>query len=721
MESIKLDRYAEKNKFKASKIYEENSIDEILYFKNKYDISIHKSIFLDINFKGIIKMDKLVKMRKCKKHIEKNIKEMNLDEAKKELKKYESLFQYDLDAKLLKINIYFLENKYDKADKLLSGIYNKYEYNHELNYNLAVIKFYKKEYKHSLYYLSSAMILNNDYIENNGGFLEEIINNISKSDCNKIKEKVNEKFKNSQQQFPLKVTNNDLLYGKVINGTHYCGIYDNYYDERLKITIENNTSYAVLTISELLPAKLYQELNIKSDEKYILPIMVDKDYQKLQIKVNNEINIFSNLLKNRFYYFKFNKNESINISSCDNFVAGNKIKMKKEKTKPSLILNIFIDGLSQKIIEENGLKNAAPNIYKFFKDGTICDNVYSMGEWTYVNIAGFFTGKYTNNHRIYNPKYDTNNLYNNELYSEILQREEYYCTKIDGDWRSNPAIGYTKGFDRYLYKPSMRGMQSEEIIIETIEHLETFKGINNFVWICIPDLHDIADEYETKNSVQVNCSIKSRAFEKTNEKSVKKKTDSNKEERYKIQLKRVDTYLNILFNYIRDNYEDDDILISLISDHGQGYLAKSDEFLDEERIKVPMMFRGKNIPKGTCDEFISGLDLMPIILKSIGVNDFDKKDGNIPKYFGGDKSRTHTYTESIFPGSPYYAALNDKKYKFFFTTKELCEEDGRVSIDGYKVKLIEKETGKDKTDEESKIVLEYTEEVLDHIKKYIII
>lgn len=34
----------------------------------------------------------------------------------------------------------------------------------------------------------------------------------------------------------------------------------------------------------------------------------------------------------------------------------------------------------------------------------------------------------------------------------------------------------------------------------------------------------------------------------------------------------IDRYLGMLFQFLEDTYEDDEIIISLFSDHGQGYL-----------------------------------------------------------------------------------------------------------------------------------------------------
>ncbi|GAA0078699.1 sulfatase-like hydrolase/transferase [Clostridium sp. CTA-5] len=663
-------------------------------------------------------------LRIFKNEIQELIEKRQLDEAILMINKYENTYPYDLDLYTIKATIFFYNGKYEEAEELLINIYYKYEYNLEINYNLGIIYYYKKEYLKALEYFYKIVMLDDDKSIDLNEIITDILKKINVNDNSKLMDKISFYFSNTQRTFPykgeFKPKFGELIF-KDQNNDYYSGIYDYYYPERDGIYLEDQEELKYFTKTEVIPSKIFNSLKVKLNEDIILSLMIKENYQEVEIHVNGEVNNFKNLLKNRFYYYKFNKDDELEIKSNKEFILGNKIEIKKNKKIPSLILNIFIDGLSQKFIEENNLENIAPNIYKFFKEGTICNNTYTTGEWTYVSLASFFTGKTTTNHRVFHPKFDTNNLTKNELYSEIFQKTGYLTAKIDGDWRSNPCMGYIKGMNRYLYQPSIRDMHCDDVINETIEHLETFKDNNNFLWICIPDLHDVADEFETRISTQVKSSIGCRSFDKSEETSVRKKKDDKKIERFGVQLKRIDTYLGLLFNYIKDNYNEDDFIVSLVADHGQGYLINSDEFLDEERTKIAMMFRGKNIPKGQCNEFIAGLDLFPIILNSLCKKDFNIKDGNISKYFGGDKNREHVYSETIFPGSPYQATINDKIHKFFFKSKDLCTIDGRIQLDSYEISLINKITGKEESKENADKVLKYTDEVFNHIREYIII
>lgn len=663
--------------------------------------------------------------RKSKEEIQKLLESQKVEEVSVKLKEYEDKYPFDMDIHVIKSSLYCYKQEYEKAEKELLSIYNKCEYNYELLYNLATVFFYEGKYSKAFEYCVLGMMIDKEKSINMEDFLGEIMINLDKDEIDRIKNNAAAYVSYSQFLFPRCIAFDmdyrvkELNYNKK---TYYCGIYDHYLPERDGAFLDGDLNAIPLTKYEIVPGRRSKRAKLQNDEKTIIPLMVKKKQQEVNINVNGIDNLFKYLLPERFYYYKFDKGDKVIINSEEEFILGDKIEVKKDKNIPALVLNIFVDGLSQAFIDKNGLQAVAPNIYNFFKEGTICNNTYSSGEWTYVSLASFFTGEYTTNHRVYEPWMDTKNLFDKEIYTEVLQKQGYLCAKIDGNNRANPATGYMKGLNRYLYQ----GLRTEEdyVITELIDHLEAFKENNNYVWLGISDLHDVPDDLELRTSVQVNSSIESRSFEKNVATSVKQEKDDKKIERYRQQLKRTDTYLGLLFNYITQNYNEDEFIINLVSDHGQGFLLESDDFMDIERTKVAMMFRGKNIPKGQCDEYISILDLFPIILKKAGVDNFDIKDGNIPEYFGGESAREHVYTESMHPKDEYYAAINDSTHKFYFTTKEKITIDGRIRIDSdddYIVKLVNRKNGKDETKENHLKVSKYTDEVLDHIKEYIII
>lgn len=619
----------------------------------------------------------------------------------------------------------FLKGDLRKAEEILVSLFNKFEFNFDINYNLAIIYMNMELYEKSLVYFIRAMCIDSTKTELVMNDIKSLLdeNKVTIYDLNRIKKKVIAVFTNYLKEFPRNDEGESYIgnISNIENNSFATGIYDYYFAERDGLFKEYLNNVASIYKLEMLPSNKNKLINIHFKSDSLMPIMVLNDETVLQFTVNgNEYVIDRNLVK-RFYYYSFDEGDNVKIISNKEFIIGNIIELGIDEKKPKLVLNIFVDGLSQKFIEDNGLEVVMPNAYNFFKEGTICKNTYVTGEWTYVSLASFFTGMYTTNHKVFHPDYSTYSLYNKELYTEVLHKEGYFTAKIDGDWRSTPSSGYIKGIDRYLYQASIRGMHADNVINHTIEHLEAFKNKNNFMWICLPDLHDIADEFEGRISVQVNNPFHTRVFEKTQETSVRKGYDEKKIFKYGTQLKRVDTYLGLLFNYIQDNYEEGEYLVSLIADHGQGYFIEPDKFLDDGRTKVAMMFRGKNIPNGECNELIQGLDLFPIITNALDIKNINLKDGNVPKYFGGNKKREFTYTESIFPNSPYTAVINDLEHKFFFATKENCQVDGRFILDGYTFKLVNKKTQEEETEKFKSKVEKYLNVILHHIEDYIIV
>ena len=62
-------------------------------------------------------------------------------------------------------------------------------------------------------------------------------------------------------------------------------------------------------------------------------------------------------------------------------------------------------------------------------------------------------------------------------------------------------------------------------------------------------------------------------YEDVGKTSVKQNYSWGKSQRYKKTIQYFDMLFGFLYNYIEKNYKDDEIVISLFADHGQGYLV----------------------------------------------------------------------------------------------------------------------------------------------------
>ena len=169
--------------------------------------------------------------------------------------------------------------------------------------------------------------------------------------------------------------------------------------------------------------------------------------------------------------------------------------------------------------------------------------------------------------------------------------------------------------------------------------------------------------------------------------SVKQNYSAKKTAMYKKTIQYFDMLFGFLYTYIENNYADDEILISLFADHGQGYLIPTGKpFLSKERTKVAFMFRGANVKQQVTDEIISTADYLPIMCRLADIQyDAASIDGKLPKAFGGLEEREYTITESLHPKDRYYAVANARDYEIHFENSEKTDEEGRFLLGDYKV------------------------------------
>ncbi len=515
----------------------------------------------------------------------------------------------------------------------------------------------------------------------------------------KYRERVQYLERQSRVAFGL----NDHTYGL---GTlsHLIGkIYDNAFGKRYTAFYDDNP-LAILrpdepelwdnwltTKLECLDFLCTDCFSLSGEGEYLLPILSPKAKRtfKFTMPDNKEITC-SSKQSYRFDYYRLPP-ETL-LTSDAPLCLGNPILIKQDPEKKKLVLNIFVDGISQKVIEEEDFAEIMPLTNAFFSKGVRCTNAYAASEWTLPSVATYVTGASTVNHMLIQ-KDITNTLPEDiTVLAEYFKEQGYHTAKIDGDWRSNLSYGYGRGVDRIIYQHQSYGMRAEQVVADVLEHMELMKETNQFIWMCAGDLHDIADGYTLKPSVNVSIPLENLAAEEAGETSVKQTYSENKRAAYIKQMKYIDRHLGIIYRYIEENYKDDEIVVSLFGDHGQGYLVGNEEhFLSAGRTKVGMMFRGGGYQGGECREIISACDYLPILCKLAGIPLKDEKiDGILPAFFGGKSEREYAITESIHLGDPYQAAIVSKEHVFYLIAEGLVQYDGRFELGKYQCKLMDK-------------------------------
>ncbi|MGL5102158.1 MAG: sulfatase-like hydrolase/transferase [Plesiomonas sp.] len=604
-----------------------------------------------------------------------------LPQAAEILAQLEQLGPLDLDGSLLKLKYALKSGQLCQLDPIfIQDTAHRFELNEEVTSLLAA------------YYAESGQLTNayrlalrSITIKSSLQLINQLDLELPQTKREAIKQQVQGELSGYQRFFPL-TTKNQCLFGQDVTiqeQNYVVGIYDHSQEERALsgLSFLPAEQQRILQGCELLTAQRYTEYTYQATAPCLIALMPTENNQPIHIRVNDTDYHPHTFSATRYHYLPFNTDDNITITASQPVIIGQPIVLRANPAHPKLILNIFVDGLSQCFIEQEGGLNALmPNCAEFFHHGTHFDNCYSSGEWTYVSLASIFSGLYTYNHRLFHPAKDSQNLLKLPTYTEVFQQAGYFCSQISGDWRSTPTTGYAKGMDRILYQPAIFAMNSRHVIQETLEHLDTFGEKNNFMWICLPDLHDIADEYTTSISHQARTPLAYRISEKTGETSVRKKKSAAKVYQYKEQIAYVDRQLKVLFNYINSHYAADDIIVSLVSDHGQSYLLDSDFFMDEGRTKVPLYLTGKNIPTTTSTELVQHFDLFRSVLHCAGIPDPLHNDANVPVTLGGKTARTHIFTESVFPDAPYYACMIDERHKYCLTSSGKTSDDGMINL-----------------------------------------
>jgi len=446
-----------------------------------------------------------------------------------------------------------------------------------------------------------------------------------------------------------------------------------------------NYKYEIIYGEHINHFRTYEHLN----EDVLVPLCIETLGSELVV-INNhtkEEDRLKNLPNQRFHYFKIKQGESYKFTSDSKkgIVVGKPIPLKqKVQHRKKLVLCIFIDGLADfSQIDSFTEDSLMPNTMKFFNKGVRFKNNYSNAEWTLPSVPSFFSGGRQQYHGFYDPK--ANHVIGDDykILSEIFQENEYLTFQVNGNWRVSPAYGYVKGFDRTIYK---KEMSINESIHSFFEHMRTFNERDNFVWLTLMDIHhliNIIPDISSQKNLSASAHLVTPWHDKDNNtKSVFVNKSKDLTEIYGNEIQRVDYYLKAIYDYIEDNYKNEEFIVSLVSDHGHSFLTNDQNPISIARTKVPWMIRGGEIPQKESSELTENIDFFSGLLKS---SDLEAKgynnESNCPSVLGGEEDREYVISQSIYPGQTYKAILRDKYFEYEFESNQSVGSDGKINGD----------------------------------------
>lgn len=645
-------------------------------------------------------------MSQLKAQINQKLQQQDLYGIEDLILAYQQEAPEDLELISIKVMYFLMIGNYEEALGWARIGVRKNPYNTEVNYNLAYVNELMENYYDAFKYYCKAMLLamNENNQEILGLNLSDKLAQISErfmEKAKKIKNK-NEADRMIKQISSLSAEGKSgfgLLYNTFKDQEKNIGrFYQDYDGNEVYVGHYGRTASVFGTPDNMVQAKGELRkivangnlLKVNDDGcERIIPILSETVNNVIAFKEEGEEHGIR--INNPNYFSHFKVKPGTMIQSLNPILIGRPIPLKHDATKKKLVLNLFIDGLSQVVLEEEGFESVMPNTYQFFSKGTIFQNAYSASEWTYPGIPTYMTGLHTTNHMMMHNKLNTSLPNDVTLLTEYFSQAGYQTGKIDGDWRLTPNYGYLRGVDRTIFQHQWTGMRTQEVVGDAIDHLELMKDTDHFLWLGIGDLHDIADEISLQASVESKLYPSERVVEH-GATSAKQPYSNNKRSAYINQAKMIDRYLGLIYNYIEDNYQDDEIVVSLFADHGQGYLVKPNEFfLSPERTRVAFMFRGGDVEQIKSKELVSSTDYIAIMCKLCNIPMRDENiDGRLPAQFGGEAKREYVITESIHPKDPYYASVYWEEYVCNFKSVESVGEDGRFNLnEGFTIQLMD--------------------------------
>lgn len=345
----------------------------------------------------------------------------------------------------------------------------------------------------------------------------------------------------------------------------------------------------------------------------------------------------------------------------------------------------------------------------------ICNNAFTSSDWTYPSLASLISGLSVPDHMMIHPEINIKYPRNQKLLFEYFKEVGYHTTLISGDWRSSSATyDAIRGVDRYIAKHQNCGFRTEDVISNVIDNLETFKGTDQCIWIGTGDLHDVADEFSLPTPIQAKMDLEEFDIGEKSKTSVKQKYSTNKIKMYIKVATHIDSKLKVLYDYIEENYKEDEFVVTLFGDHGQAYIVKPTEFhLSRGMTNIGFMTRGGGV-SGVSDEYINIVDYTNIITKLAGMENVNiDSDGRLPKTFGGDRENDFAISETIHPGDPYMIAMHGSEYTFYMESDASVTDYGKVDLSVYNTKLYDSD-GNEVFDKS--IINKFIDFVLDRTK-----
>lgn len=653
--------------------------------------------------------------RKMKQEIENALLANHAEEAWRAIQKYEKIRPRDFELFSYYVSYFLLVQDTASAWKYAKQAVNTNPFHIEANYNYAVCSELCKDLLGAYDYFVRTDHLQRKYelqvidqaeLDNR---IQSLREDILRGGGQKELSYINARFQYMIKD-PFMCLGNVI--GRLIadsNGqNYYVGRYNSWYEAYYRPQDNRNANYAKC---EIFPVDVYgRSYHIETQEPLLIPVALnpnldgsktgdDSVMNYLKDGTGSDLEIYTDPAVCKYSYIPVRGKRDFETAYPAVFARPISLKQDRKNAKKRIVFNIFLDSLNEKVVKEYGMEKLMPYTHNFFAKGLRCRQYYSGSEYTLPSIATYWTGKRASRHMNVDNHYRWDFMGEQKNLAEYFKEAGYVTAKIGGNDAVTPTQGYIRGIDMFLYQQDAEGMTVKEAVADAIEHMETFQETNQFIWMDIVDLHQIAGWFMPSINVQSKLPLETRFIDNRMISTVKQTRSRNREQIYIAQMQKIDLYLSLLYQYLTEHYQENEMVVTFFSDHGTAFLVDDDQpFISWQRTNIPLLVRAEGLKGEDCDEVIQTSDYPGILCKLAGIPyDYAGTDGNLPLCMGGKRERSYAFSECLFPGDPYSAGLHGKNFHVYYRTEKPVGKEFRIDVEGSRLWAVD-DAGLDITD-----------------------
>lgn len=378
--------------------------------------------------------------------------------------------------------------------------------------------------------------------------------------------------------------------------------------------------FTVQVLDEAAPKILFEDTLTSNHTMWKDKTIDMASFEGREIKISFNVSLDANMTLN----------EDKTLTQVKAYWSNLFVNIRYESNRRPNIFVVLIDTLRADHLSCYGYKRpTSPNIDKLSAEGVRFAKAFSSSSWTDPSILSLFTGLYPSDLWEPKPHKEAINVAlpkGVDTLAEILSVNGYFTISAS----DHPGINtgrFGQGFDIYskLYygRPyyAWRKTPVKEVLQKLnslLKNRSNMRGLFAYIHLLYPHVpYDAPHPYDSF--------FGRGAFRIIQE---NKATVHNM---YDGEIKRVDDLIRSLLNDIQKLRLDEDSIIIVLSDHGEGFwehgLFEHGNSLYNELLHIPLIFHAPmRLPKGQIvDEIVRIVDVLPTILDIV---DIDYVDSN---------------------------------------------------------------------------------------------